>query len=313
MDRIDVLRLFLRIGARGSFSAAAKDLKIKQSTASKWLADLEAEFGTALVARTTRAVHLTLAGQRLLTRAAEVVAAFDELKGEFQDEGREPAGRVRISAPVVFGRLFLVPALGEFAARHTKVSLEVVFNDRYVNLVEEGFDLAVRVGVPSDTTARGRKLAEGRRVLVASPAYLKRHGLPKEPKDLKLHECLVHGEANAPAIWRFAAPSGAEIPISVRGRVAVNNSEAVLVLSRQGLGIALLAEWLVADDVAGGRLVALLEGFNAPPAPIYVLSPPGRFTSAAVRALSDHLAGALPSRLLQEAFSSTTRYPSGSS
>jgi DNA-binding transcriptional LysR family regulator len=298
MDRIDVLRLFLRIGARGSFSAAAKDLKIKQSTASKWLADLEAEFGTALVARTTRAVHLTVAGQRLLARAAEVVAAFDELKGDMQGEGQEPAGRVRISAPVVFGRLFLVPALGAFVARHARVSLEVVLNDRYVNLVEEGFDLAVRVGVPADTSARGRKLAEGRRVLVASPAYLQRHARPQEPKDLKRHECLVHGEENAPTIWRFAAPSGAEIPIAVRGRLAVNNSEAVLALTRQGLGIALLAEWLVADDVAAGRLVPLLEGFDPPPAPIYVLSPPGRFTSAAARALSDHLADALAPRLL---------------
>jgi DNA-binding transcriptional LysR family regulator len=297
VDRIDALRLFLRVAERGSFSAAAKDLRIKQSTASKWVAELESDLGASLVQRTTRSVHITDAGRRLLARAREVLAAFDELKGEFEQQAPEPTGRVRLSVPVVFGRLFVVPAVADFLKRYPRVHAELIFNDRYVNLVEEGFDLAIRVGIPTDTSARGRKLADSRRVLVASPGYLKARGRPTLPKDLKDHECLVHGDANAARVWRFGRGAGSEVPVPVRGRLAANNSEAVLLMARAGLGLALLADWLVNEDLRRGRLVPLLEEFTAPPAPIYALSPPGRFATPTVRALTEHLAETLGSRL----------------
>jgi DNA-binding transcriptional LysR family regulator len=297
MDRIDALRLFVRLAERGSFSAAAKDLEIKQSTASKWIAELEAEWGVGLVDRTTRSLHLTEAGRRLLSRATEVLAAFDDMAAELREKSPEPSGRVRISVPVAFGRLFVVPAVAEFLRRHAKVQAELVLDDRYVELVDRGFDLAVRVGVPIDTSARARKLADGRRCLVASPAYLKAHGRPETPRDLLRHECLVHGENDASVIWRFGRERRSEIPVSVRGRVTASSSEAVLAMARSGLGVALLAEWLVAEDLRKQRLVPLLERFPAPPAPIYVLTPPSRFMPSAVRALSDHLAATLPSRL----------------
>lgn len=297
MDRINALRLFTRLAERGSFSAAAKDLKIKQSTASKWVAELESDFGSSLVQRTTRSVQVTDAEHRLLVRAREVLAAFDEMKGELEQRSPEPSGRIRLSIPVVFGRLFVVPAVAEFLRRHERVHAEILFNDRYVNLVEEGFDLAVRVGIPTDTSARGRKLADSRRVLVASPAYLKAHGKPKVPKDLKQHECLVHGEANAAMLWRFGRDGDTDVPVPVRGRVAANNSEAVLLVARRGLGIALLADWLVEGDLKRGRLVVLLDDFSAPPAPIYALTPPGRFASPTIGALTKHLALSLGPRL----------------
>jgi DNA-binding transcriptional LysR family regulator len=289
--------LFIRLAERRSFSAAAKDLKIKQSTASKWVAELETQLGTALVQRTTRSVQITDAGGRLLARARNVLAAFDEIAGEFSELNPEPAGQLRLSVPVVFGRLFVAPALTDFLRRHQKVQAELVLNDRYVNLVEEGFDLAVRVGVPIDTSARARKLAESGRVLVASPAYLKLRGRPKVPKDLRAHECLVHGQGNASMVWRFKQQGGADVPVPVRGRTAANNSEAVLLMARGGLGIALLADWLVRADLERGRLVALLEDFKSPPAPVYALSPPGRFAAPTVRALTEHLASALATRL----------------
>lgn len=299
MDRIDALRLFVRLAERGSFSAAAKELKVKQSTASKWIAELEEEWGVGLVERTTRSLHLTEAGRRLLSRATEVLAAFDDMARELRAKSPEPSGRVRLSVPVAFGRLFVAPVVAEFLRRHPKVEAELVLDDRYVDLVDRGFDLAVRVGVPTDTSARARKLADGRRCLVASPAYVKAYGRPETPRDLLQHQCLVHGEIDAAARWRFGRERGAEIPVSVRGRVAANSSEAVLVMARSGLGIALLAEWLVAEDLRKKRLVALLPGFPAPPAPIYVLTPPGRFMPAAVRALSEHLAAALAVRLAE--------------
>ena len=236
---------------------------------------------------------MTEAGSRLLARAREVLAAFDAMTAEFQEESPEPYGRVRVSAPVVFGRLFVVPALADFLARFPRVSTELVMSDRYVNLVEEGFDFAIRVGVPADTSARGRKLAESRRLLVASPSYVKARGRPKTPADLREHQCLVHGDASGAGLWRFGRDSGADVPVTVRGRFAANNSEAVLHMARSGLGITLLADWLVNGEVKSGRLVPLLPHFVAPPAPVYALTPPGRFASATVRALTEHLALAI--------------------
>lgn len=297
MDRLDAMRLFSRLAERGSFSGAARDLKIKQSTASKWVAELEAEFGANLVERTTRSVRVTEDGQRLLARARDVLAAFDELSAEFEARSPEPRGRVRVSIPVVFGRRFVVPAVGDFLERHSGVGVEIVMNDRYVNLVDEGFDLAIRVGIPTDTSARGRKLAESRRVLVAAPAYLASHRRPKAPDDLRHHECLVHGDANASIVWRFGRDPAKGVPVPVRGRFAANNSEVVALMARQGLGVALLADWLVSEDIEHGRLVPLLERFATPPAPVFALSPPGRFSSVTVRALTEHLATAIASRL----------------
>lgn len=297
MNHLDALRLFSRLAERGSFSAAARDLSIKQSTASKWIAELEHSLSVRLVDRTTRSVRLTDEGRRLLTRSRELLAGFDDLHAEFRATHPEPRGRLRINLPVVFGRLFVVPALATFLKRFPQVSAEVVLNDRYVNLVEEGFDLAIRVGVPMDTSAQGRKLADSRRVLVAAPAYLKTAGRPAVPGDLLHHECLLHGDANAAITWRFAQGAAALRPVRVRGRFAANNSEAVLAMACRGLGIALLADWLVRDDLARGRLLPLLEEYAAPSAPVYALSPPGRLGSVTIRALVDHLASAFASAL----------------
>jgi DNA-binding transcriptional LysR family regulator len=298
MDRLDALRLFSRLAERRSFSAAARDLKIKQSTASKWVQELEAELGVNLVDRTTRSVHLSEDGKRLLARAHDVLAAFDELGAEFASLAPIPRGKVRVSAPVAFGRLFIAPVLSEFLRAHVEVEIELVLNDRYINLVEEGFDLAFRVGIPTDTSARGRKIADSRRLLVAAPSYLDGRRRPKTPDDLREHECLVHGDASAPNVWRFGTDSKPVAPVPVRGRFAANSSEAVALLARDGLGIALLADWLVRDDLERGALVPLLTSFAAPPAPIFALTPPGRFASVTVRALTDHVAASLVTRLI---------------
>src|SRR5262249_16689567 len=156
---------------------------------------------------------------------------------EFRAAAPEPAGRIRISLPAVFGRLYVIPAMVTFLKAHPRVEAEIIFSDRYVNLVEEGFDVAVRVGVPVDTSPRGRKLADSGRKLVAAPSYLATRGRPAQPSDLRSHDCLVHGEPGAPTVWRFARGGGAAVPVSVRGRVAVANSEATLMLARSGLGI----------------------------------------------------------------------------
>ncbi|NOU30698.1 MAG: LysR family transcriptional regulator [Polyangiaceae bacterium] len=290
LDRLDALRLFVRLRERGSFSAAARDLRIKQSTASKWVAELEEELGVGLVERTTRAIRITEAGQRFARRAVEILDAVDETTRELSDLGeREPSGRVRVSAPVVYGRLFVAPLMAKFLKHHPRVEAELVLSDRYVNLVEEGFDLAIRVGVPADTSARGRKLADSARRLVASPAYVEKHGAPKTPKELERHPCLTHSEAFAGAIWRFRLGPGREVPVAVRGPLSSNNSDVALEMARRGLGIALLADWLVAADLRANKLVELLPDHQAPPAPVFAVTPASRFVAAPVRALLDAL------------------------
>lgn len=289
MDRVDACRLFLRIAERGSFSAAASELRIKQSTASKWVAQLEAQLGVALVERTTRALRLTDAGVRFQQGAQEVVGRYEAVVAEMSVRATEPAGRIRLSAPVVFGSRHVAPVLAAFLLRHPKVETEMVLSDRYVSLVEEGFDVAIRVGIPADTSDRGHKLSESQRCVVASPAYLKSHGTLTTPAQLQRHDCLVHTDVGRTSIWRFKDKSGRERVVTVKGRVSANNSQATLELARHGLGVALLADWLVADDLAQKRLVRVLPGFEAPAAPVYALTPPGRHVPLAVRAFIDTL------------------------
>ena len=291
------MRLFVRLAERRSFSAAARDLKIKQSTASKWIAELERLAGRSLVDRTTRALRVNEQGERFLAHCHQVLGAFDEMQHALAERNPAPHGRVRISAPVVFGRRHVVAPVAAFLRAHPAVEVELTLDDRYVNLVEEAFDLAVRVGVPTDTSARGLKLADSRRVLVAAPSYLEAHGRPTTPRQLAEHECLLHGDASS-SVWRFGRGRGRAQPISVRGRASANNSEAVLLMARSGLGLALLADWLVEDDLAAGTLVPLLETFSTPPAPVIALTPAGRYSSPTVRMVIEALRVALsrPSR-----------------
>lgn len=291
MDRLAALGLFERLARLGSFSAAAAACRVKQSTASKWVTALEEELGVQLAVRTTRSVRLTEAGQALAARIPGLLAAWDDLEGEVRARATELRGRLRVSLPVVYGRRYVVPVVARFLAAHPHLALELTLSDRYVSLVDEGFDLAVRVGMPVDASTVGRKIADGRRVLVAAPTYVAARGRPRRPADLVSHECLVHGEPGTPAVWRFAPSKGGPTrPVTVRGRASANNSEAVLALCREGVGVALLADWLVADAIAKRDLVALLPRFHAPPAPVYALVPASRHVPAAVRALVDHLA-----------------------
>lgn len=296
MDRIRAMQLFLRLAERGSFSAAARDLKIKQSTASKWVAALEEELSVRLVDRTTRALHLTEAGMRFHGHARYLLGVFDDMVEDLRKRSPEPQGKVRVSVPEVFGRRFVVEPVMAFLREHRRVEVDLALDDRYVNLVDEAFDLAVRVGVPEDTSAQGRKLVDTRRRLVGSPAYLAERGVPKAIPDLILHECLLH-DTSGYDIWRFRLPEGPELSVRAQGRAAANSSEAILMMARAGFGLALLADWLVAEDIESGALIPLLDDLEAPPAPVWLLTPSRRFTPAAVRALSDHLAATIPEAL----------------
>jgi len=292
MDRLTALEAFVRVVELGSFSAVASELRVKQSTVSKWIAALEQELDCQLVARTTRSLRVTDAGASLLGRAKDILAAYEDATAELQSSQPEPRGRIRVSAPVVFGRLFVLPHLSKFMRRYRDIEIDLVFNDRYVNLVEEGFDVGVRVGLPRDTSFVARTLGRTRRFLVASPGYLQRRGSPAAPADLREHDCLVHTGLTTGDTWIFER-KGQSLRAPVRGRFAANNSEALLAMARGGLGIALLASWLVQPDLRAGRLVDVLSDYQLPDASIQALTPPGRRTHPRVRAFIDFLAAAL--------------------
>lgn len=297
MDRIEALRAYCRIVERGTLTAAARDVRVKQSTVSKWLAALEDEVGAQLVDRTTRSLRVTEAGRRFHARAREIVEQYDAAVAEVAAGQLEPVGRVRVSAPVVFGGRHLVPLLPEFLEANPGIQLDLVFDDAYVDVVDGGFDVVLRVGVPVDSTLRARTLAPGRRRVVASPAYLARAGVPESPGALRDHACLVHRGSRAGAVWRFRQDAQEVTAPVGGGTFSANHSEALLALARAGHGVALLASWLVDDDLASGALVTLLTDWSLTPAPIRAVLPPGRYTPERVRRFVDFLAARLPQQV----------------
>lgn len=296
MDQLTVLRAYVRVVERETFSAAADDLHVKQSTVSKWMASLEDQLGVRLIDRTTRSLRVTDVGQRFYHRAVRVLADYDWAIGEAREGATVLSGRIRVSVPVVFGHRFIAPLVTEFLLQHESLEIELLFGDRYVSLVEEGYDVAIRVGIPVDSSLRSHALGAGRRYLVAAPSYIERHGAPRTPRELERHQCLVHTEQSTRAAWAFKRGKRTH-NVGVRGRVAANHSEATLHMTKAGLGIALLASWLVHDELRSGDLVSLLDDYESPHAPIRALTPPGRFVAPRVRTLIDHLRQRLPSAL----------------
>lgn len=292
MDRLRALEAYVRVVDLGSFSAAAKDLRTRQGTISRWVAALEDELGVQLLDRTTRGIRSTEAGAAFYTEARTLLGAWDQAVSSARREQRDARGRLRVSVPVVFGARFVTPLFAPFLAAHPKVELDVQFADRYVDLVAEGVDVAIRVGRRVDAEYRARTLAETPRRLVASPAYLDERGTPRAPEDLREHVCLLHSGLDNRVTWVFGSQR-----VDVRGRFAANHSEALASLAIAGHGVALLASWLVDDAIRSGALVQLLESTPAANAPVQALFSSTRHPSRAVRAFVDALASALPGRL----------------
>ena len=286
------MRAFVRLVELGTFSAVADDLRIKQSTVSKWVAALEDEVGVQLLTRTTRSVRVTEAGQQFYGRAKEILEAYEDATARLQTRAPELSGRLRVSLPVVFGTLFISPWIPRFLSEHPKLELDLTFDDRYANLMDEDLDVLIRVGVAVDSSLKARTLGRSTRRVVASPAYVDEFGVPKTPQDLDAHWVVRHSSAlrNEPWIFRKNRQT---LRVPVRARLFANNSLALMEAAKAGVGVALLADWLVDPDIAAGHLVTLLDDFRAPPAPIQALMAPGRVSHPRVRAFVDGVASAL--------------------
>ena len=288
MDRLAADRMFIAVMETGSFTAAAERLGTSSGQASKLVSKLEADLGARLLNRTTRAVSATEVGRAYFEQIRVLIEDYAMLDQSVRDAARTPSGRVRLTAPLTFGTAELVPALSTFACAFPDISLDVSFSDRVVNLVDEGFDAAVRIGRPDDTTLIARKLCEMRLMLVASGAYLDRRGRPERPEDLAAHDCILDTNFRDPGHWRFRR-DGAAVTVPVRGRLSYSNAEACLKTAEAGLGLAYVPDFVAAASVRAGWVRALLGDNGDEPYGVFALYPPGRHLAAKVRVLVDHL------------------------
>lgn len=287
MDRLDEIRAFVAVAEAKSFTHGARKLDVSGAQVSKLVARLENRLGARLLNRTTRDVSLTETGQAYLERARELLEEFDALESSVRDQ-RGPSGNLKVSAPVSFGRGQLTPALLDFASQCLAVSLDVHFSDRLVNLVEEGFDVAVRIGTLPDSSLVARRLAAVRLVTCASPAYLAGAGVPITLDDLAPHEAILDTNLRDPALWRFGRGGAAE-DVRVRGRLRFSGAEACVEAALRGFGILRTPAFAAAEDLRAGRLVPILCNYEPEEIYVHVVYPHARHLAAKVRGFADFL------------------------
>ncbi len=290
MDRFEEMQTFVGVVDAGSFSAAAERLRLAKSAVSRRVAELEARLGTQLLNRTTRRLSLTDSGRQFYDRATRVLADLEEAEQTVSRGQSELRGRLRVAAPLSFGILHLAPLLTAFLGEHPELSLDLDLNDRNVNLVEEGFDLAVRIGELSDSTLVARRLAPTRMVLCASPAYLERHGEPRSPEELAKHQGLIYANLPDPRNWPYTDPAGRPLNLRVPVRMRSNNGDVLLRAALDGLGLGVMPSFIVWRELADGRLRTLLPDHPLPVTAAYAVFPSRRHVPHRVRALSDFLA-----------------------
>lgn len=289
VDKLRALRTFVAIAEGGSLTAAAHALGSSLPAVVRLLAALEAELGTRLFQRTTRRVALTDAGRRYLARCREVLGVLDEAEAELRAEQAEPRGPLAVTAPVLFGQRHVTNGVSAFVERHPKVTVDVQLFDRVVNFVEEGIDVAVRIGELEDSSLVAQHVGTMRHLTVAAPAYLARYGRPKHPKDLLEHNCirLAHGGATE---WRFYV-DGRRLTVPVKGNLSINQIAPAAAACAAGLGVGTFFAYQVAPELARGTLVVLLARFEPPPQPIHVVYPRARLLPARSRAFIEFIKG----------------------
>ncbi len=288
-DSLYEMSVFSRVIAAGSLSAAARDLGISTASVSRKLAALEARLGVRLLNRTTRRISLTDEGASYHEACNRILAEIEEADAAASARLVEPEGALKVALPASFGHLHIAPLVPHFAARFPKVRLALSLSDRTVNVIEEGFDLAIRIGELEDSSLAARKLAPNRRVVCASPAYLAKHGAPLRPEDLLAHNCMTTQDFHSN--WEYRDPVGKRGSVRVSGKYACDNWEVLREWAMAGLGIALKSTWDVRQQLEEGSLVALLPGYDfATEVAIYAVYPHRRYLPAKTRVFIDFLA-----------------------
>jgi len=291
VDRIDGMQAFVAVAEAGSFSAAAARLGIARALVSKRIAGLEQTLGARLLNRTTRRVSLTGPGHEFLARSQRILAEYEVAASTLSSLHAEPTGRLKLSAPMSFGTAHLAPLVPAFMREHPRLVLELVLNDRYVDLVEEGFDLCVRIGSLADSSLVARRLATVRLVLCASPDYLRRRGTPGSAADLARHRGLLYSHANAGSggRWQLSGPDGA-LAVDVPAALSANNGDVLMQAAIAGEGITLGPSFIVGNALRSGALVEVLGHLAPRPLGLYAIWPANRLLPVKVRLFVDFLA-----------------------
>ena len=286
MDRIDAMQAFVAVADLHGFAPAARKLGLSASGVTRLIAALEDRLGARLLQRTTRSVTLTDIGTRYLERARRILADVEEAEGSAEGERTRPSGRLVVSAPVGFGRLHVSPVMSAFLKRYPEVFGELRLADRVVNLVEDGVDLAVRIGHLPDSSLVARHVGEMRRIVVASSDYLGQRGEPDTPEAIASHETIQFGAVTASPDWRFVE-DGREIRVACTPRFTTNSADAAIQYAEQGGGLTRVLAYQAAEAIKAGRLRIVLEKFEPPPLPIHIVYPTSRLLSAKVRTFID--------------------------
>ena len=286
MDRIDAMQAFVAVADLQGFAPAARKLGMSPSGVTRLIAALEDRLGARLLQRTTRQVALTDVGARYLERVRRILADVEEAEGSAQAERTRPSGRLVVSAPIGFGRLHVSPVMSAYLTRYPEVFGELRLSDRMINLVEDGVDLAIRIGHLADSTLVGRHVGEMRRIVVASSGYLKQHGEPRTPQAIASHETIQFGATAAQPDWHFVE-GGKEVRVACTPRLTTNSADAAIQHAEQGGGLTRVLAYQAADAIRAGRLRIVLQKFEQPPLPIHIVYPTSRLLSAKVRTFID--------------------------
>ena len=288
MDRLETMRAFVAVAAEGGFTKGAKRLGKSVQNTSKAVRQLEEALNAQLFDRTTRSVSLNATGKALLEQCTDLVERYDEMLSAVTAQQGKPSGLVRITAPTAFGARYLTPALGPFLKQYPDVTIDLSLADRRVSLVEEGYDLAIRIGTLDDSTMIARKLAAMRVVVVAAPDYVAQYGAPAHPTALSKHRCIIDTNFRGDRRWRFHV-EGRDITVPVEGPFLVNSPEGARAMALTGVGIAASPMYVVKEDLAAGRLVPFFEEYEAYDFGVFAIYPHSRHLTVRVRALIDHL------------------------
>ncbi len=291
MDRLRAIEVFVTVVDDGSFAAAADALDMSRNMASRHVADLEAHLGVRLLNRTTRSLSLTSTGAVYLERARHILAQLDEADRIAGLQTLTPQGRLAVSAPMSFGVRHIAPYLGQYTSVNPDVSIDMTLNDRLVDLVEEGFDVAIRItGRMSDSNLIARRIASAREIMCASPEYIASHGSPETPQSLLDHRCLGYSLGSEGDLWRVRDSTGASEQVRVSPAVWANSGDAIEEVAVSGGGIALQPDFIANADIASGRLVRVLPGWTGSTLGIYALSASKRYEPLKVRSFLDWIA-----------------------
>ena len=294
---LEALAIFAKVAELRSFSAASDELGLSKPTVSKAIARLENRLGTRLLNRTSRRLALTDAGRSLLDRASRMLAEAEAAENEARAQSAVPRGLVRLAAPMSFGLREVAPALPDFFRRYPEVSVDLHLSDATVDLIGEGFDIALRIAALADSSLLARRLCAVPRVVVAAPSYLKAHGTPRHPRELATHVCLGYAYLPAADVWRFTNKSGDDVAVRISGPLRANNADALMPTLLAGYGLAVQPLFLVRDALRKRQLVTLLDGWSLPDIALHLVMPAGGPRPARVDVLVDFLRARFSSRL----------------